>query len=249
MPCKGGSSKVSSILEAVIPDQAIRTKLTARRSKFLAAEQTVKNLFETMAKLLDEKLVEADKLIRKNFPEVIPDVASLSGGAPWFDIAKTEFAFWDTNQLDASKQLGKQRVIEYFSAVNPDIRSVEPWCGAFVGHCLSKAGDAARETIVRQGEWAANWKNWGNTELRLAPGTKIPQGAVVVTVPLAEGASGHVGFFDKELDATRISILGGNQSGRVRFMPIERNKIVSIRWMDLAPDIADVIVPNPGGGP
>jgi len=53
-----------------------------------------------------------------------------------------------------------------------------------------------------------------------------------VTVPLAKGATGHVAFFQRFIDADNLEILGGNQTRRVKLMPIHRSKIVAIKWLD-----------------
>jgi hypothetical protein len=56
---------------------------------------------------------------------------------------------------------------------------------------------------------AADWLNNGK-------GLEGPQyGAIVVTVPLAKGASGHVGFAHS-WDGTHVNVLGGNQGDAVK---------------------------------
>jgi uncharacterized protein (TIGR02594 family) len=242
----GGTELAEDVLKAAIPDPAARDKLIARRKAFLPAGLAVKALFETTERLLDEKFLEADKLIRKHFPEVIPPETALSGEAPWFKIAEEEMSAWKTGGLVESSGAGKAKVLEYFRSTGSPTNRVVPWCGAFIAHCLAKSGAAPAASIIPESTIAARWKRWGNTELKLTADAQIPQGAIVVTVPLAPEASGHVGFFNRFVP-DGVELLGGNQSNRVSLMKVKRSQVVAIRWCDFGDDVGVAIVPDPAG--
>jgi uncharacterized protein (TIGR02594 family) len=237
----GGAQPAEEVLQGAIPDQVARDKLIARRRAHLPAGITVEALVKATEKLLDEKLVEADKLIRKHFPEVVPPAETLTGEAPWFTIAESEFKSWKDGNLIESSGDGKTKVLDYFRSTDSGITRVVAWCGAFVAHCLAKSGAAQKGSIVRTSALAAQWKRWGNAELKLTPGAKIPKGAIVVTVPLAKDASGHVGFFNREVPGG-VELLGGNQSNRVSLMTVPRSKVVTIRWCDFGQGVAGALV-------
>jgi uncharacterized protein (TIGR02594 family) len=243
----GGTQPAADVLTAAIPDAADRARVMARRASLLAPGGSVGALFAKTEKLLDETFAKADELIREHFPEVIPEKAILSGDAPWFGIAEGERVAWETGRLAENQGPGKTKVLDYFKATDSGIDKVAPWCGAFVAFCLTRAGAAPESTIVKGSARAANWKDWGNTELKLGlAGDGVPQGAVVVTKALAPGASGHVGFFHGATP-THVRILGGNQSNRVKVMDVARSKIVAIRWY-FGGDLGQGIVPTPPGG-
>jgi uncharacterized protein (TIGR02594 family) len=249
---------VNAVIEEVVTDAAERQKLLERRRKYLndgATPRTVQVFFVKTANLLDANLVKAHALIKEHFPEVIPTPEALSGDAPWYAAAETEWDFWRDNNITDGNPAGAEKVVRYFRETDSGITTVKAWCGAFVAFCLSEAGAEPEESIIKESARAANWKSWGNTELRLrarsnSPNTsnEVPKGAIVVTVPLAKGASGHVGFFSHNVDADRVEILGGNQSSRVSKMTIKRDKIVAIRWQDFTPQNTDATDTTPVSG-
>ena len=246
-----GGARVDEVLKTVITDPAELAKLIARRRKYLfdgPGARTVELLFTKTTSLLNEQLLKASRLIEKHAPAAIPSQDALAGDAPWFTVAQDQLSLWKAGNLVESDAEGKRKVLEYFKETDSGITAVKPWCGAFIAFCLAKAGNASRESIVSSSATAARWKSWGNTELRRNLPNAIPKGAIVVTVPLAAGASGHVGFFARQIDAGHIEILGGNQQNRVKLMKIEREKIVAIRWCDFTPQVPGSVVPTPIGG-
>ncbi|MGO7864955.1 cell wall hydrolase [Rhizobium ruizarguesonis] len=205
----------------------------------------------TTSAALADAMKKALSLIKANVPEFIPSIDDKKVSAGWMQAAEKEFQFWTANKLDERSPDGVARVTDYFKATNQQYAAGKAWCGAFVAWCLSEAGRAVTTTIVDDPAWAANWKNWGDLELRQRDLTGVPNGAIIVMAPSdGTNGSGHVAFFRQQMPAGKIEILGGNQSDRVKTMVVERNKIVSIRWLstlDVAPTDKNT-APIPGAG-
>ncbi|MEI9423440.1 cell wall hydrolase [Mesorhizobium sp. Cs1299R1N1] len=237
-----GSDSMETALAAAFPVKADRDALISRRELFLkdgGAVVTVDGFNAKTSRALNTSLTRAYKLINKHFPELIPPKAEIGSSGSWFDIAQAEMAVWKNGNLTESDGDGKARVLEYFASIGVELHKVEPWCGAFVGHCLKKSGEPGGSSVVVDAGWAANWKKWGDTQLRLRAEDNnvngIPKGAIVVFEPLATGTSGHVGFFESLKSGNMISIIGGNQTGGVSLKSISRGKIVAIRWLATVP--------------
>jgi len=182
----------------------------------------------------------------KAIPGFIPDVNNKAAAQAWMDVAQAELKMWTAGDLIESKPPGLEAVRKYLNAASEDLADNSAWCGAFVAWCLlkaSQANNAIADTIVEGPAWAANWKNWGDLELRQRDPGGIPFGAIVVLAPAENtDSSGHVAFFSQTVPPNKIELLGGNQSDRVKTMVVERNKIVNIRWLsalDPAPDATD----------
>jgi uncharacterized protein (TIGR02594 family) len=106
-----------------------------------------------------------------------------------------------------------------------------PWCGLFVGHCITSTLE--REPTPTNILGARAWSSFGiKTEPTL--------GAVMVfwRRSLASGL-GHVGFYAGE-DSTAFRILGGNQSDSVSLAWIAKDRLVGARWpATVAPPVPD----------
>lgn len=112
-----------------------------------------------------------------------------------------------------------------------------PWCGAFVHAQLAAA--LPEEPLPANALWARGWASFG---VRLA---KAAPGAVLV---FARGpTSGHVGFYVGE-DASRLRVLGGNQSNAVTETWIARSRLLAIRWPRTAPPPAGGPIRSAAGG-
>lgn len=90
-----------------------------------------------------------------------------------------------------------------------------PWCGTFVGHCMSVAGQPLPKHWYR----AKAWNEWGkDVPLRV--------GSVVV---FGRAGGGHVGFAVGE-SGRHLYVLGGNQGNQVNIMPIAKERLIGVRW-------------------
>lgn len=92
-----------------------------------------------------------------------------------------------------------------------------PWCGAFVAAIVKMNGKAAPKGHAR----AASWKRWGKG----VPLKKARKGDVVV---IRTKRGHHVGFFAGFKDG-RVTLLGGNQSNRVKYSNYRIRSVQAVR--------------------
>ena len=97
--------------------------------------------------------------------------------------------------------------------------SAAPWCGTFVGACLSESGIPIAKHWYR----ARDWLNWGVT-------LSAPTVGCVVVYERKGG--GHVGFVVGEDSARNLMTLGGNQADAVNIKPFPRSRVLGYRWPD-----------------
>lgn len=92
-----------------------------------------------------------------------------------------------------------------------------PWCAAFVGACLERAGHASTRSLL-----ARSYSDWGEDA-----GERL--GCVAVLSRGSNPAQGHVGFL---VGATqdRLWLLGGNQSNSVSVQSFPRSRLLAFRW-------------------
>lgn len=90
-----------------------------------------------------------------------------------------------------------------------------PWCGAFVGHVIQRAG----MPVPRQWYRAKGWLDWGQP---CSPAF----GAVCV---LEREGGGHV-FFVTKVSADFIWGIGGNQGDAVSEARFARSRVIGFRW-------------------
>ncbi|NRP73909.1 hypothetical protein ILFOPFJJ_04827 [Ensifer psoraleae] len=244
---KTANPTMDAVLSPLYDAQAL-TNLLADRKRYLGKNpvgdfSAVDAFVNVTSAALTDAMKKAFSLLKKHVPDFIPAIDDKKVSAGWMAAAERELKTWTDGNLIESKDEGRERVKEYFTAASNPHSPDEAWCGAFAAWCLKQAGEAATLTIVDDPEWAANWKNWGDLELRQRDWSGIPFGAVVVMAPAENtDSSGHVAFFRQTVPSGKIELLGGNQSDRVKTMVVERNKVVSIRWLsalDVAPDSTD----------
>ncbi|WP_409281089.1 NlpC/P60 family protein [Pseudomonas defluvii] len=96
-----------------------------------------------------------------------------------------------------------------------------PWCGLFVAHCI--AATMVDEILPGNPLGARQWEKFGDPiEPRL--------GAVMVFWRQSTSSGfGHVGFYTGE-DETAFRILGGNQSDKVCFTWVAKDRFIKARW-------------------
>jgi len=130
----------------------------------------------------------------------------------WFAIAHGE--------LGVHEIAGPQhnpRVVAYFDAIGrPEVKDDEtPWCAAFVGACLERAGIPSTKSA-----WARDYLKWG-------VGTTSPQPGTVVVLDRGNGY-GHVGFFVRR-DREHVWLLGGNQNDEVNIASFPVSRVLGYR--------------------
>jgi uncharacterized protein (TIGR02594 family) len=101
-----------------------------------------------------------------------------------------------------------------------------PWCGLFVGHCVSATLD--REPIPAGLLGARSWERFG---VRTDP---TPGAVMVFWRKTPQSGLGHVGFYAGE-DDDAYRILGGNQSDSVSLAWVTKARFVTARWPSTVP--------------
>ncbi len=106
----------------------------------------------------------------------------------------------------------------YRDAGHPQVKHDNvPWCAAFVGAMLARAGIAPSGSLA-----ARSYLSWG---VKL----EAPRQGCIVVLKRGTGWQGHVAFFDREANG-RLVCLGGNQSDKVCFATYRRSLLLGLRW-------------------
>lgn len=133
----------------------------------------------------------------------------------WVQIARADLG---VQEIAGSRH--NEKILQYFRDVGrSDIKDDEtPWCAAFVGSVLERAGIASTKSLV-----AKSYLNWG------IPTDKPEVGTVVVFHTHGpKDWRGHVGFYIRET-ANYIYTLGGNQKNAVTIEPYPKSKVAGYR--------------------
>lgn len=111
-----------------------------------------------------------------------------------------------------------QEIIDMWRAIKRSgIQSDEvPWCAAFVGACLERAGIRSSRF-----ESAKSYLEWG---VRLAGPA---HGCIVV---FSREGGGHVGFVVGQDESGRLLVLGGNQGDQVSVKAFPQDRVTGYRW-------------------
>lgn len=144
---------------------------------------------------------------------VVSDVAA-DGNFPWMPIARAEIGVKEFPGAGDNP-----RIVEYLRSTTLDPSSASNdetfWCSCFVNWCVERAGLEGTDSA-----WARSWLNWGK---------KITTPKVgCITVFKRDGNSGHVAFYISET-ATKIKVLGGNQSDAVNISDYKKSDLLGYR--------------------
>lgn len=147
------------------------------------------------------------------FPVSVPSTAmtpppQASAGSP-YATALSELA------LDVKEVAGggnNPRIVMYHNSTTAGAGTNDsvPWCSSFVNYCVEQA-----DLEGTNSQWALSWENWGQ-DVSNDP----KEGDVVVFERVGQG--GHVGFYRADL-GSHLSVLGGNQSNRVKVSNYPKN--------------------------
>jgi len=99
-----------------------------------------------------------------------------------------------------------------------------PWCGLFVAHCISST---ISEEIPKNPLGAREWAKFGR---------KISKPRVGAILVFSRTGGGHVGFYAGE-SADAFLVLGGNQSDKVCYSWVAKNRLLSMQWPNTQPII------------
>lgn len=126
-----------------------------------------------------------------------------------YGVAKAELA------MDVREVVGpgnNPRIVMYHKSTNPWSGTDDsvPWCSSFVNYCVEQAG-----LIGTDSQRALSWGDWGQSA-----DDDPTEGDIVVFERV--GLGGHVGFLVADL-GDDVTVLGGNQSNRVRISTYPKN--------------------------
>lgn len=133
----------------------------------------------------------------------------------WYELARGE--------LGVKEKPGRadNPVIQAFyrDAGHPEVKHDSvPWCAAFVGAMLERAGVKPSGSLA-----ARSYLAWGRKIDHPVPG------CVVVFSRGHSRWEGHVAFFVRDLAGNRIEVLGGNQSDRVSLEAFPKSRVLGYR--------------------
>jgi uncharacterized protein (TIGR02594 family) len=135
----------------------------------------------------------------------------------WLDEAWRELGQRErTGAADNARILAMYREAGHASVAHDEV----PWCAAFVGACLSRAGMRGTRSLM-----ARSYASYG--EQLSEPRT----GAIAVLSRGRDPALGHVGFVVGALD-DQLFLLGGNQGDAVSVAAFPLARLVALRWPD-----------------
>lgn len=112
--------------------------------------------------------------------------------------------------------------VYYRDAGSPDVRDDSvPWCAAFAGACLERAGFRSSRSLA-----ARSYLAWGKA-------ADPSPGVICVLSRGSDPAAGHVGFLVGMTDR-RVVLLGGNQADAVTVAAFDRARVLGFRLPEQA---------------
>lgn len=133
--------------------------------------------------------------------------------APWLELARQHMGL---REIHGPKHA--QEIVQFWRDIRRGgIKDDEtPWCAAFVGSCLERAG-----FVSTRFESASSYRTWG---VKL----EHPEVGAIAVIPRPGGA--HVFFVVGRDAGGDIVGLGGNQDNEVGFGTFSRGKVQAYRW-------------------
>jgi uncharacterized protein (TIGR02594 family) len=130
----------------------------------------------------------------------------------WLTFAKQELG-----TLEIPGPRSNPKVVKYYlDVVGKGMADSVPWCAAFVGAMLVRAGEKSSGSLM-----ARSYMQWGER-------TGAKPGAVVV-FPRGRPPSGHVAFVES-VSGDRLVCIGGNQGDAVTRQAYSKSKALGFRW-------------------
>lgn len=131
----------------------------------------------------------------------------------WLAIARPLVGLHEVKGAEHSPEiLGMWRAIKRSGIQSDEV----PWCAAFVGACLERAGIRSSRF-----ESAASYLKWG---VRL---DGPAHGCIVV---FSRDGGGHVGFVVGVDTSGNLLVLGGNQGDQVSVKAFPTTRVTGYRW-------------------
>ncbi|MFV0296829.1 MAG: TIGR02594 family protein [Hyphomicrobiaceae bacterium] len=149
----------------------------------------------------------------------------MTTAAPSWQPAWMPHAWAELGQHEIQGPHSNPRISDYIRLVHhqADADDSTPWCAAYVGACLERAGIASSGSLL-----ARSYLDWGTSAGNNA------FGAIAVLSRGADPSQGHVGFLVGET-ADAVYLLGGNQSDAVGVARFDRARLLGLRLPNARP--------------
>jgi uncharacterized protein (TIGR02594 family) len=105
----------------------------------------------------------------------------------------------------------------YYEVVGKRMQDSVPWCAAFAGAMLMRAGKKSSGSLMAR------------SYMRYGKGVSPRPGAIAVFPRGSSKVYGHVNFVER-VDGDRLTCVGGNQSDAVTRQTYSRRKALGFRW-------------------
>lgn len=137
----------------------------------------------------------------------------MNTGPDWLRLARLELG---TKETPGPKN--NPDVVDYFLvSVGKKHPDAVPWCAAFVGAMLVRAGQTPSYSLL-----ARSYLKWGEK-------LQAPKPGCIVVFSRGKPPSGHVAFVETVQPDTLL-VIGGNQSDAVTRQLYPRTKVLGYRW-------------------
>lgn len=130
-------------------------------------------------------------------------------------------------------------ILDYFRDIGTAgvTHDATPWCAAFLGACLERAGIPSTRSLL-----ARSYLAWGE------PASAERLGSIVVLKRGSDPAAGHVGFL-VGISGDDVLLLGGNQGDAVSVARFPRADVLAVRWPSNEPASAPPAKPHQAPAP
>ena len=143
----------------------------------------------------------------------VPAIPARDAGAPWLDLARGQIGVKEWSGIASNPA-----VLQYYREAGvPQAGDDVPWCAAFVGAMLRRAGYKSSGSLM-----ARSYLQWGTA-------ITGPRKGAVVVLERGQAPAGHVAFVD-DWSPTVIKCLGGNQGDAVSISNYARSRVLGYRW-------------------
>lgn len=131
----------------------------------------------------------------------------------WLDLAKAEIG-----TKEAPGYANNPVVQKYYEDAGAGkLPDSVPWCAAFVGAMLKRAGVSPSGYLA-----ARSYLTWGQKLSRPIPGA-------IVVFSRGNAWQGHVAFFDRD-NGNSLRVVGGNQGDAVTYANYPKSRVLGYRW-------------------
>jgi uncharacterized protein (TIGR02594 family) len=215
-------------------DTVLRAALGQQEADKLLQDPKMPRLSNGSPRTVAAVIGAFEQRMHEAIAQVAPDIARLpndlkfphsvpSSEPPWLAEARREDGVREVP--GKGFEHSNPRIEAYHKAAGDRAPDDVPWCASFVSFCMARTQNDVVRAHNLASKTAVAWLEWGE------PVTDPPVGAVCVMKPVAEGTTGHVGFFLRR-DGADVWLLGGNQGDTVCEKPFKAADVRGYRWLN-----------------